>query len=86
MIQEQIKLLQGLLLCHKTQLDAKILTDKSKKFLTKAIHNFTSHFKHVCLKKKVAENCDQVREDDTSAKTDAHTNYDAKYEMIHNFF
>ena len=37
-------------------------------------------------KKKVAENCDQVREDDTSAKTDAHTNYDTKYKMIHNFF
>ena len=37
-------------------------------------------------KKKVAENCDLVREDDTSAKTDAHINYDTKYEMIHNFF
>lgn len=60
MIQEQSSLLQGLLSGHKTYFEAEIWTDKSKKFSTKVIHNFTNHFKHVCLKKEVAENCDQV--------------------------
>ena len=86
MIQEQSSLLQGLLSGHKLSLRSRFGRIRVKNFFTQAIHNFTSHFKHVCLKKKVAENCDQVREDDTSAKTDAHINYDTKYEMIHNFF
>ena len=59
---------------------------ENKKLSSQIIRGFTSQVKHVCLKKKVAANCDQVREDDTSAKTDAHINYDTKYEMIHNFF
>ena len=60
MIQEQSSLLQGLLSGHKTKFEVEIWTDKSKNFFTKAIHNFTSHIKHVCLKKEAAENCDQV--------------------------
>ena len=51
MIQEQSCLLQGLLSSHQTWFEADIWTDKSKHFLTKAIRDFTSHFKHVCLKK-----------------------------------
>ena len=60
MIQEQISLLQRYCQAVKLDFEAEIWTDKSKKFFTKAIHNFTSHVKHACLKKEVAENCDQV--------------------------
>ena len=60
MIQEQTSLLQGYCQAIKFDFEAAIWTVKSKIFFNKAIHNFTSHFKHVCLKKKVAENCDRV--------------------------
>ena len=38
------------------------------------------------LKKGSQKTATKFREDDTSAKTDAHISYDTKYEMIHNFF
>ena len=78
--------MQGLLSGHQTWFEADIWTDKSKNFFTKAIHNFTSHLKHVCLKKRSQKTATEFREDDTSAKTDALITYDTKCEMIHNFF
>ena len=85
MIQEQISLLLGLLSGYKTQFEAEIWTDKSKIFFTKAIHNFTSHFKHVCLKKGRRKLRPSLGRMIHLQKTDAHIIYDTKYEMIHNF-
>ena len=80
MIQEQISLLQGLLSGHKTKFEVEIWTDKSKNFFTKAIHNFTSHIKHVCLKKrgrrKLRPSLGRMKH---LRKTDAHISYDTKY-------
>ena len=80
MIQEQSSLLQDLLSGHITWFEVEIWTNKINFFSTKAIHNFTSHIKHVCLKKKRPQKtATKFREDEASARTDVHISYDTKY-------
>ena len=86
MIQEQSSLLQGLLSGHKLSLRSRFGRIRVKIFSLKLFITLQATLNMFALKKRPQKTATKFREDDTSAKTDAHISYDTKYEMIHNFF